>query len=62
MEHGYAFAEGFTASRLSEAIGELILRKRLTGARPPRPPDRTLSINRLIRRTYPLPEEARRKG
>jgi hypothetical protein len=35
LEHGYAFAEGFTASRLSEAIGELlILRKRLTGARP----------------------------
>ena len=23
---------------------------------------RALSINRLIRRTYPLPEEARRKG
>ena len=41
LEHGYSFAEGFTASRLAEAIGELrVLRERLTGARPGR--DRAL--------------------
>jgi hypothetical protein len=35
LEHGYSFADGFTASRLPEAIGELrILRGRLTGVRP----------------------------
>jgi hypothetical protein len=37
LEHGYSFADGFIASRLSEAIDELrILRERLTGTRPGR--------------------------